>query len=389
MATYTVKPGDTLSAIGAKYGIPYSQITGYRSGNPNLIYPGEVLTIPSAVAPVQPVAPALRVEPIPQVQPISPNVDEVTKIKQQIEQVTSQIAEKSALLAKAQAAGLTGTQQIPDWVNAAASPSVAAQIAPTKGAEATAFAQPTQSYDALKQQKYQEAGLADIKARMDALDAKILASKNKLYGEEAEVMDNPWLSNASRVGRVKTLYDMANKEIGNLLDERKLLADDYTAGISEIDKSITAQLGLEEQQRAIAQQQLEYQTPEQELAAYTAKLTAQAQVEQQYATQKPEYERYESIQGGLYDPVTNKWIVAPKETTEKQATVTETTDAIGNYIQKRKNEGEGWATIEAELREMGIPTYTGSVADKLLNKMFGGGTSGGGTTTETVENPFR
>jgi LysM repeat protein len=46
--TYTVKAGDTLSKIAAQYGINYNQITGYRSGNPNLIYPGEVLTIPVA-----------------------------------------------------------------------------------------------------------------------------------------------------------------------------------------------------------------------------------------------------------------------------------------------------------------------------------------------------
>jgi len=49
MTTYTVKPGDTLSAIGSQFGVPYSQISGFRSGNPNLIYPGEVLTIPDKV----------------------------------------------------------------------------------------------------------------------------------------------------------------------------------------------------------------------------------------------------------------------------------------------------------------------------------------------------
>ena len=30
-----------------------SQITGFHSGNPNLIYPGEVLTIGGAAAPIQ------------------------------------------------------------------------------------------------------------------------------------------------------------------------------------------------------------------------------------------------------------------------------------------------------------------------------------------------
>ena len=44
MATYTVAKGDTLSGIGGKLGINWRDLTGYRSGNPNLIYPGEVLT---------------------------------------------------------------------------------------------------------------------------------------------------------------------------------------------------------------------------------------------------------------------------------------------------------------------------------------------------------
>lgn len=43
--TYTVQAGDTLSGIAAKLGVSTSAISGYRSGNPNMIYPGEVLKI--------------------------------------------------------------------------------------------------------------------------------------------------------------------------------------------------------------------------------------------------------------------------------------------------------------------------------------------------------
>lgn len=43
--TYTVQAGDTLSGIAEKLGVAQSAVTGYRSGNPNLIYPGEVLTV--------------------------------------------------------------------------------------------------------------------------------------------------------------------------------------------------------------------------------------------------------------------------------------------------------------------------------------------------------
>ncbi len=43
--TVTVKPGDTLSQIAKAQGVKVSDISGYRSGNPNLIYPGETLTL--------------------------------------------------------------------------------------------------------------------------------------------------------------------------------------------------------------------------------------------------------------------------------------------------------------------------------------------------------
>ena len=41
--TYVVQSGDYLSGIAARLGISWTQLTGYRSGNPSLIYPGEVL----------------------------------------------------------------------------------------------------------------------------------------------------------------------------------------------------------------------------------------------------------------------------------------------------------------------------------------------------------
>lgn len=37
--------GDTLSVVASKLGVSASQISGYHSGNPNLIYPGQVLKI--------------------------------------------------------------------------------------------------------------------------------------------------------------------------------------------------------------------------------------------------------------------------------------------------------------------------------------------------------
>lgn len=46
-ALYTVQPGDTLSKIAREQGVDWRTISGFSSGNPDLIHTGEQLTIPS------------------------------------------------------------------------------------------------------------------------------------------------------------------------------------------------------------------------------------------------------------------------------------------------------------------------------------------------------
>lgn len=49
---YTVQPGDSLSAIGQRFGVSWQDIQTVNSiPNADLIYPGQVLTIPGATAP--------------------------------------------------------------------------------------------------------------------------------------------------------------------------------------------------------------------------------------------------------------------------------------------------------------------------------------------------
>ncbi len=52
---YTVQPGDTLSGIGARFGVSYQSIAQANGiTNPNRIYPGQVLTIPGGKQPSGP-----------------------------------------------------------------------------------------------------------------------------------------------------------------------------------------------------------------------------------------------------------------------------------------------------------------------------------------------
>ena len=56
--TYTVKQGDTLSKIASQNGVTLSEITGYKSGDPNKIGIGEVLNIGGRVQTPANTAPA-------------------------------------------------------------------------------------------------------------------------------------------------------------------------------------------------------------------------------------------------------------------------------------------------------------------------------------------
>jgi LysM repeat protein len=57
--TYRVSSGDTLGGIAAKYGLPAASIAQANGlSNPDLIFPGQVLRIPTAAAPVAATPPA-------------------------------------------------------------------------------------------------------------------------------------------------------------------------------------------------------------------------------------------------------------------------------------------------------------------------------------------
>lgn len=71
MQDYEVQVGDTVGSIAKRFGVPASSVSGYRSNDANVIFPGERLRISAPATPVAPasapVAPAAP--PIPQTSP--------------------------------------------------------------------------------------------------------------------------------------------------------------------------------------------------------------------------------------------------------------------------------------------------------------------------------
>lgn len=64
--SYTIKSGDTLSAIAAKYGTTVAQLTSLNSiADPNKIYAGQTLKLPSQPAPTNPAPAPIQTNPTP------------------------------------------------------------------------------------------------------------------------------------------------------------------------------------------------------------------------------------------------------------------------------------------------------------------------------------
>ncbi len=105
--------------------------------------------------------------------------------------------------------------------------------------EKAAYALPAQSTQQIYNDAYAAAGLKAIKDKFTALQDQINKKHQELTAELGEVNENPWLSEASRIGRVKRLQELAQGEIDNLVNEAQQYADLYNQGLSEVQTVVT------------------------------------------------------------------------------------------------------------------------------------------------------
>lgn len=120
------------------------------------------------------------------------------------------------------------------------------------------FQAPTINQQKLYEEAYNTAGLATVRTKLEDLN-KIIADKLALYtSKEADINENPFLSEASRMGRLSRLNDKKQAEIGNLQEQYKQYADLYNNGIDEVNKSVERQVGDFNTQRQISSEELNY-----------------------------------------------------------------------------------------------------------------------------------
>ncbi len=104
-ARYTVRPGDTLSAIGARFGVSYQAIARANGiANPNLIYAGQQLVIPGRGGAPAP-SPAPSPTPTPSTGGVS-GIENRPGVRGNAQQTIDFFMAKG--LSRAQAAGIAG-----------------------------------------------------------------------------------------------------------------------------------------------------------------------------------------------------------------------------------------------------------------------------------------
>ncbi|MEB3215396.1 MAG: hypothetical protein VKN72_03915 [Nostocales cyanobacterium 94392] len=204
---------------------------------------------------------------------------------------------------------------------------------------------PAPSTQELYNNAYKQAGLGDLKAKIDAKLAEINSRQQKYIDKAGTVNENPFLSEASRVGRLRVLDDKKLADIGNLQNEVNALADLYNSGINEVNAVVgrtTADFSNNQQVNALKLQYLQQQAEQQlkDLQATKTKSAYQylpAYLRAKASSQKPD--TIGSNETGFYrwnpDTQTFEQVIAPNVTPNWQS------DPFGNLFNSRTGERLG------------------------------------------------
>jgi phage baseplate assembly protein gpV len=101
------------------------------------------------------------------------------------------------------------------------------------------FAAPSQSTTQVFNDAYGAAGLGDVKQQIIDLNSQINKARTDLTAATGSINENPWLSEASRVGRLGRLQDQAQATIGNLVNQQTQYKDLYAQGLNDINGMVT------------------------------------------------------------------------------------------------------------------------------------------------------
>ncbi len=149
------------------------------------------------------------------------------------------------------------------------------------------FTPPSQTSVDFYNQLYGSAGLADIKQKIQDLNQQVAQRQQDFLDAQGTINENPFLSEASRVGRVSRLNDKAQAEINNLLQQQQQYQTLYQNGLGEINNVVAAHTQDFTTQQQLNSQKLTYllaQAEQQKSALQTQKPASRLSVSSRLLT---------------------------------------------------------------------------------------------------------
>lgn len=124
--------------------------------------------------------------------------------------------------------------------------------------EQSIFAPPAKTTAQLYNDAYSTAGLGNLKSQIDAKIGEVNSIQQKYTDKAGTINENPFLSEASRVGRQRILTEQQEADIGNRINELNSLKDLYNSGLEEVGGLVTRQTADYSANQTLAQNHLTY-----------------------------------------------------------------------------------------------------------------------------------
>lgn len=303
MTNYKVQPGDTLDTISKKMGVPPTAISGYKSQDPNLIMPGEELTIANLPTSTTPKLRTFQVpgaQPAPTVpQPVATTVPSLMQQAQLIPTIapapqptsTGQIPpiapEQTPTLPQAPTSTVA-TAKVLRTFNLPSGNQIQMEVTPETdtllGGEATrnkpiesetadkqvsnffsqygvdsnklstGFTQnPIQTLTTLTDHIMQSMNIPSAIMNISNITKQIEDLSNERDDEIQKIQDNPWKSAGSKSDLIAKIQDKYEKRIANRTNSLTLLQNAYQDARQQAQFAITTAVGLYDKQRAFDQ----------------------------------------------------------------------------------------------------------------------------------------
>jgi len=257
---YRIQSGDTLSAIASRQGTTVAELMAANPNikDPNRIFAGQSLNLPGTgitpppapgTPPVAPTAPTTPTTPTTPTDgtPTIPTPEEIAGMSEEQKiQIVKDLAAQGIPFEMVQAYLESQTPTVDPnkyWEEAQAKYGL-------DDLENKINTNPTQTFEEIVTSVYD-------KLNLSALNADITGVRDKIAKAEADrdeametVNENPWLTEASRVGRVSRINDKAQNELNRLQNQLTLSETLYARGQDESKDVATRALAEFDKQRS-------------------------------------------------------------------------------------------------------------------------------------------